>query len=431
LKGSGIEDGLIETGVFGIKTLEQVLAGSHYERSLFGFLVVEECILNLQWKAFWLEADTSKYVEELEIIDKLKVAITQNDTNAKDLFWKVSDDPNQLKALTDDFNAFIEKRCNESEQCKYWTNFLQMLSHVKSLIRSDREGDFLLQTYAISQLLPMFTAFDGLNYMRCGTFYYETLKALPVTHPYLYDQFCQGNFVVKSHYGAFNAVAGDMKLEQTINRSSKSVGGVIGQQKSLQYVTEWQLIYHETLGIANAFREITRSDTAKDETYLQKDLRPYKINESNRCVLGLVKFFEDRNENPFNKSLHDGTLKNFVSQVKSNPDVSKKILNVLQDGALKYKEYQMSIFELKTSLIHDKITKMNIPTVDQQLSSNKASSTSSLSAKAASKKAEATMKALDIAKSKAGGWKDVMQYDVFRLLSFSGWPYSEYTSTSE
>lgn len=44
LKGSGIEDGLIETGVFSIKTLKQVLAGSHYKRSLFEFLVVEECI---------------------------------------------------------------------------------------------------------------------------------------------------------------------------------------------------------------------------------------------------------------------------------------------------------------------------------------------------------------------------------------------------
>ena len=85
-----------------------------------------------------------------------------------------------------------------------------------------------------------------------------------MTHPYLYDQFCQGNFVVKSHSGDFNAVSGDMKLEQAINRSSKSVGGVNGQQKSLQYVTEWQLIYHETLGIANAFRKNTRYDTAKD-----------------------------------------------------------------------------------------------------------------------------------------------------------------------
>ena len=61
---------------------------------------------------------------------------------------------------------------------------------------------------------------------------------------------------VKTSKGRYNAVAADMKLEQSINRSAKSTPGIIGQTRSLQYVTEWQLIYHEGLDISNAFREI-------------------------------------------------------------------------------------------------------------------------------------------------------------------------------
>ena len=50
-----------------------------------------------------------------------------------------------------------------------------------------------------------------------------------------------GDFVVKTKMGRFSAVAPDTKLEQTIQRSAKSVGGIIGTSKVLDYVTEWSI----------------------------------------------------------------------------------------------------------------------------------------------------------------------------------------------
>ena len=38
-------------------------------------------------------------------------------------------------------------------------------------------------------------------------------------------------FVVKQKTGSFNAVAGHLKLEQTINRFQKSISGTIGQTR--------------------------------------------------------------------------------------------------------------------------------------------------------------------------------------------------------
>ena len=46
----------------------------------------------------------------------------------------------------------------------------------------------------------------------------------------------QGHFVVKQRYGSFNSVAGDMELEQTIQRSQKSTRGIIGQSRQSEYV---------------------------------------------------------------------------------------------------------------------------------------------------------------------------------------------------
>ena len=63
-------------------------------------------------------------------------------------------------------------------------------------------------------------------------------KSLPQTHPYLYEKFSCGNFVVKTSKGGYNGVAADMKLEQRIKRLGKSTHGIIGQTHLLQYVTD-------------------------------------------------------------------------------------------------------------------------------------------------------------------------------------------------
>ena len=44
------------------------------------------------------------------------------------------------------------------------------------------------------------------------------MRKLPEEHPYIYDMFKKGYFVVKSKEGSLNAVSPDMKLEQTIQR---------------------------------------------------------------------------------------------------------------------------------------------------------------------------------------------------------------------
>ena len=67
------------------------------------------------------------------------------------------------------------------------------------------------------------------------------MRKLHQTHPEIYDKVFKGHFLVKQSQGNFNAVAGDLKLEQTINCSQKSVGGVIGQTRQREYVTKWEL----------------------------------------------------------------------------------------------------------------------------------------------------------------------------------------------
>ena len=53
LRGTGIDDALIECEVFGPIVLDTALNGHHYARALTGMLIVEDVMMRLLWKAFW------------------------------------------------------------------------------------------------------------------------------------------------------------------------------------------------------------------------------------------------------------------------------------------------------------------------------------------------------------------------------------------
>ena len=71
------------------------------------------------------------------------------------------------------------------------------------------------------------------------------MRKLAHEHPEVYKHFQEGKFVVKTNAGYFKAVAADMKLEQSIQRSKKDPGGIIGQTNHQAYATEWELACHE------------------------------------------------------------------------------------------------------------------------------------------------------------------------------------------
>ena len=66
----------------------------------------------------------------------------------------------------------------------------------------------------------------------------EKMRKLPTEHPEIYEEFVNGQFVVQMHPGSFKTTSPGMKLEQTINRSQKSSGGIVGQTKADSYVTK-------------------------------------------------------------------------------------------------------------------------------------------------------------------------------------------------
>ena len=144
LRGSGIEDALIEPAVFGPTVCESVLNGSHYYRSILGLLMVEDCIQRLKWEAFWEMQGCEKYDIEIVSFCKLQTCLSSmQSTKAKTALGDIHK-KTALKKLLAEFDAFSLRYTQQSEMCQFWENFLKIVETIKNLIKSEREGDFLL-----------------------------------------------------------------------------------------------------------------------------------------------------------------------------------------------------------------------------------------------------------------------------------------------
>ena len=126
-------------------------------------------------------------------------------------------------------------------------------------------------------------------------------------HPDIYEQFTKSRiFVIKTKPGSFNSVALDMKLEQSIQRSKKGFGGIIGQAKQATFVLEWELMYHEILAIVNGYSEINNIKGHSDSNKDYNSKNHYELSGGyGRLFNALVKKVSDfikSKVNPFNHS---------------------------------------------------------------------------------------------------------------------------------
>ena len=68
ITGTGINDALIESNIIGSKTLNTVLSGGHYVRSLSGMLIVADVLDSLMCKAF-LNSNQDEDILRLTTVD--------------------------------------------------------------------------------------------------------------------------------------------------------------------------------------------------------------------------------------------------------------------------------------------------------------------------------------------------------------------------
>ena len=98
--------------------------------------------------------------------------------------------------------------------CKYFINFLLLVTLIKQLNTTDHDGNCTLHVGVVQASMAILHEFDPINFLRYASWYPERIQVLEVTHPTLYRQICMGYLVKDRVNAVFDNVSGDLKLEQ-------------------------------------------------------------------------------------------------------------------------------------------------------------------------------------------------------------------------
>ena len=183
-----------------------------------------EALLRLKWRACesLLTDDNNDAKESLQDLGEQLIVLRQEDK-----FFDVMD---LLKSGGFDIFSKAITQCIEAGvMSTFWQSYLDMVSRLLTFLRATREGDWLLHISCVRQMLPWFFAYDRVNYSRYLSVYWWQMVRLPQTHPAAYEQLMKGEFCVqRSQSSSFAQVAVDHCIEQTMNRDSKTKGGIVG-----------------------------------------------------------------------------------------------------------------------------------------------------------------------------------------------------------
>ena len=141
-------------------------------------------------------------------------------------------------------------------------------------VRAEREGEWALHLYAVSQILPYFFAAGHQHYARYGLYHLRSMEKLP---PDVEDRFMKGDHVMRHQRGLRNAIWSDMFIETTFMRYGKGPGGLIGVTLKPKAVKKWNNSLHICIQVLKDLDEMRDRGFAKEKS-VHKEEMPSRIN---------------------------------------------------------------------------------------------------------------------------------------------------------
>jgi len=136
----------------------------------------------------------------------------------------------------------VENRCANNPTYNFWNSYLNMVSILLAFVRGTRTGNFQLHLESLRLMLPWFFAYDRVNYARYAPIYWTEMSNLSDSHPWLYRQLMesQGAWTFQRHHSTgFNGLAADQAIETTVNKESKTRGGLTGLTMNTGALQRW------------------------------------------------------------------------------------------------------------------------------------------------------------------------------------------------
>ncbi len=217
----------------------------------------------------------------------------------------------------DDLDQFLTDMSSRSNTSKLWVDcFIRPTLIMMTFTRAERESDWPLHLWALTQMIPYFFVASHVNYARYGLYYLTSMEALP---PEVKCFFLQGQHTMRHAAGASNATWSDMYIETTFMRYGHSQGGLTGITLNDNATQRWALSLHTCSGLI--------SDLAAMRNYNPQSSSHHKEETPGRIQADAADRSRLREKltqciDPLNPEGHPPDLFNIVSGKVAEPSVN-------------------------------------------------------------------------------------------------------------
>jgi hypothetical protein len=212
-KDAGLQDILIESEVVAQGSINGVMNGHHYNRSIRAHKLMFEALQRLRFEKFLESLPTeSKNSQKALLTQLIKSYLTGS------LQDRTSHD--DFSTLQKQYESFVDEQSSINPTFAFWSSYIDIVQLLLAFVRATRESDWSLHVSALRFMMPWFFAYDRINYARYLPAYWLEMVKLSETHPQCHRELSQkGEWTVqRQDRHAFASIACDQAIEQTCNR---------------------------------------------------------------------------------------------------------------------------------------------------------------------------------------------------------------------
>ena len=197
IDNSGLDMCWLKSELYGPATVKQILEGGHVKRAETAHMVTLQALFTLYQEALFQDnSDVHRSLEKL--VNQLNDACSNGSKElVKEAHGKLEEAVESLKIIEkmEEFDARQEKK----PLFKVFRHYMRMVMEMMTFVRALRTGDWALHLEALQAFTKYYFAHDMLNYARMIPAYLAEMAKLKETDPEIYEEFQQGNWVVKKN----------------------------------------------------------------------------------------------------------------------------------------------------------------------------------------------------------------------------------------
>jgi len=361
---AGLRDILVETGIVAQGSVSAVLDGKQYNRGVRVHKIVYEALMRLIWNHFYQSLEKTDDANRIRVAEGLYNIACVTDSLDEKSMQNILENASVIYLLAE-FNKFLGfLRTSNGSLSAFWMSYIDMVHILLDTIRASREGNWNLHLASLRCIIPWCFAYDHCNYARYLPVYFAQMSNLQHDHPEIAKEYESGGFSVQlSQYNTFGRIPVDQTIEETVNKDTKSPGGIKGFSRNFSAVKR----HYITSDLKSNCLKQLRILTKVKRQGVHADLTPGRIMKDEHDVQKVIELLNSSWIDPFSDEKLD--IISLSSGKTAPPKVVDGLLNALQYGEDAYTKFKADRLDGSSDLtagckpkFHEPLRKLRLKT---------------------------------------------------------------------